>query len=196
MAGELSAQIWALHCLIANKSLFPACGHAVIAYDSEVATRAVTPAADVKSCSTLTAVGSTMAQVASFQYNIQWRHVPAHQGDPSNEIADTLATYASHSCFCRDTLPNPVAVWLSQYTLDQVKLLLPAVDGCSASCELAWDPRWRCSYPEVFPPASKSFGQSVTEQEALYFILSWAWRQHEKAGGGPCPFNYKWESYI
>jgi hypothetical protein len=91
---------------------------------------------------------------------------------------------------------KPTSPFVSKYDHVHVKALLPTVEGCSASCEAAWDGRWRCTYPGSFPGVSKSFGTSFTEQEALYHVLSWAWRRHEEAGGEPCPFGYKWEDVI
>ena len=91
---------------------------------------------------------------------------------------------------------KPLEPFVSKFDIEQVKKLLPQIEGCKASLECQWDGRWRCTYPGVNPGFSKSFGASTSEKDALYQTLSWAWRCHFETGNGGCIYQYQWERYI
>jgi hypothetical protein len=73
------------------------------------------------------------------------------------------------------------------------KKYLPKVDGCTLHLETEWHSRWRGYYDTPFPPFSKSVsfepGANDKCKEALCTVLAWIWKEHEKAGGGPCPYD-------
>ena len=66
----------------------------------------------------------------------------------------------------------------STYDLDFVNELLPKVVGCSASKESKFHSRWRVKYPCVDGTRSKNFGGTLSEKDAIKFLVRWVWRLH------------------
>ena len=71
---------------------------------------------------------------------------------------------------------------------------LPPQAGCTLSMQSEWHSRWRCQYPNEFPPFSTSASfedkDPASKRTAFFKVLSWAWTMHENEGLGRCPYDF------
>ena len=72
----------------------------------------------------------------------------------------------------------------------QLNKLIPKVPGC----RLGHIPKKSCFtafYAGALPHASRTrtWGRSFSKQAVLKHCVRWAWTEHQKAGGAPCPFK-------
>lgn len=90
--------------------------------------------------------------------------------------------------------PRPrrfVPVPTSGPTAEEARVWLP--EGFRVSKDSQRENRWRVRGPSLVGERSKSFGRgsSLTEWEALAFLLEVAWRSHSQATGEQCPWSFE-----
>lgn len=88
----------------------------------------------------------------------------------------------------RQRLPNPDAA--GEYTVDQVRAMLPAWQPTSLSRERQWHSRWRVSCPNK-AKTSATFGGKRSEQQAVAHIVQFVWKVYIEAHpGAACPWLF------
>jgi hypothetical protein len=78
------------------------------------------------------------------------------------------------------------------WTMEEAKLYLPKIAGCSAALDLTRHFRWVVKYPRQEPPysTSRAFQKEGSQRAAFLFCVAWAWNEHEAATGEPCPWIF------
>lgn len=87
--------------------------------------------------------------------------------------------------------PRP-EIPVKAYTVQEAKLMLPAVTCCVLACHA--DPAWVVKCPRAVAPRSRTraftLGNDESSWEALRECLQWAWAAHEEATGAQCPHDF------
>lgn len=79
----------------------------------------------------------------------------------------------------------------AEWTREQASQMLPKIAGCNFSKDTTLHYRWKVSYANSSAPYSHSaaWNNKVSQEQALFRCLRWAWTCHEAATGESCPYD-------